>query len=275
MARIVSHVSRETVGRPDGDAAFGRDVLDALVAPLREAAASPTSERNWGPGVLGCAMWMDDPELIDALGRMANACVVITKQQSHKYNQESFGRLETLAQTNGLALAAYPELEDLAPRVDGRARGVDPSRMAGQGAAIGAVRELGFRRVGSRLVPIVHAKMLLLGRMGWTDEHPSGHLSDVLFFAPERLWIGSANFTASSRESLEMGMWTTDAELMSAARDWILRLIAMSEPLRSASDDSDPELVPVELDEAAIAEYMGGLAGNFDSEQDDADDGDI
>ena len=95
--------------------------------------------------------------------------------------------------------------------------------------------------------------MLLLGRMRWTEEHPSGHVMDVLFFVPERLWIGSTNFTASSRQSLEMGMWTTDAELLSASRAWLLRLVAMSEPLRSASDDSDPQLVPVEYDEVAFA----------------------
>lgn len=257
-----------------GEAAFGRNVLEALVAPLREAAARPRSERSWGPGVLGCAMWMDDPQLIDVLGHMANACVVITKQQSYKYQQEGFSRLENLARTNGLAQAAYQELEELAPKADGCARVVGPYGMTGEGVEIGAVRELGFRKVGNRLVPIVHAKMLLLGRMGWTEEHPSGHVMDVLFFVPERLWIGSANFTASSRQSLEMGMWTTDAELLSAARDWLLRLVAMSEPLRSASDDSDPQLVPVEYDEVAIAEYIRDRASYFDFEHDDEDDRD-
>lgn len=130
-----------------GEAAFGRNVLDALVAPLREAAAHPRSERSWGPGVLGCAMWMDDAELIDALGQMANACVIITKQQSYKYKQANFSRLENLARANGLAQRAYQELEELAPKTDGRARVFGPYRMADEGAEIGAVRELGFRRL--------------------------------------------------------------------------------------------------------------------------------
>ncbi len=236
-------------------AAFGRNVLDALVVPLREAAAQRRTDRKWGPGVLGCAMWMDDPELIDVLTNMANACVVITKQREHKYRDSKFKRLETLAQSGGLAQGAYPELDELAPRVDGRARVVGPYSSTSD-ADIGAVRELGFRRVSQRLVPIVHAKILLLGWMGWTDEHPSGYAVEQLFFVPERLWIGSANFTSSSRHSLEMGMWTTDRELVLTARRWLLGLVAQSEPLRSPSDDLNPELLPVEYDDQAFADYL-------------------
>lgn len=205
---------------------------------------------------MGCAMWMDDPELIEVLGRMANACIVITKQQAKKYKKPEFALLEDLASRTGLVQQAYGELEEVAPSVDGEPMVVGPFTRLSEGTEIGAVRELGFRRVGNRLVPIMHAKMLLLGRMGWTDEHPSGHVMDILYFVPERLWIGSANFTKSSRQSLEMGLWTTDPELMKAARGWLLGLVAMSEPLRPSSDDADPELVPVVYDDAAILEYL-------------------
>ena len=40
------------------------------------------------------------------------------------------------------------------------------------------------------------------------------------------------------------------------AQDWLLRLVAMSEPLRSISDDPDPQLAPVEYDEVASAEHI-------------------
>jgi hypothetical protein len=76
------------------------------------------------------------------------------------------------------------------------------------------IRELGFRKVGNRLVPNVHAKIALMGHMRWTDEHPAGYSVDQIYFEPRRLWVGSANFTASSRRSLEMGMWTTDSQLL-------------------------------------------------------------
>lgn len=252
-----------------GDAVFGRDVLSAVIEPLVEAAARPRSERSWGPGVLGCAMWMDDPELIEVLGRMANACIVITKQQAKNYEKPEFALLEDLASRTGLAQRAYGELEEMAPVVNGEPMVVGPFTRLPEETGIGAVRELGFRRVGNRLVPIVHAKMLLLGRMGWTDEHPSGHVMDILYFVPERLWIGSANFTKSSRHSLEMGMWTTDPELLKAAREWLLGLVAMSEPLRSGSDDADPGLVPVVYDDAAILEYLRDMGPDLYGAEDE------
>ena len=52
-----------------GEAVFGLDVLDRLVQDLKLAAQVRRTDRAWGPGVLGCAMWMDDPELIEVLAQ--------------------------------------------------------------------------------------------------------------------------------------------------------------------------------------------------------------
>lgn len=241
---------------------FGRDVLASLVAGLDEATRRRRTQRWWGPAALGCSMWMDDPQLIDVLGRMANACVVVTKQAAGKYTKEGQERLTRLATECGLAQVAYPELSELALQRDGRPLVVGPGSLPWVDQVdIGAVREVGYRKVGSHLVPIVHAKIMLLGQMGWTDEHPSGAVVDDLFFAPEKLWIGSANFTKSSRSSLEMGMWTADQDLIAAARDWLLTLVGLSEPLGSGPDHLDPQLVPVEYDDAAILEYLRDQQG--------------
>ena len=133
-------------------------------------------------------MWMDDPELLDVLGRMANVCVVVTKQPQGKYTRPGLEMLTKLAEESGLAQAAYSELAELAPRHNGRPLVVGPGSSSWVDKVdIGGVREIGFRRVGNRLVPIVHAKIMLLGRMGWTDEHPSGDVVDQLFFVPEKL----------------------------------------------------------------------------------------
>ncbi|WP_432937440.1 hypothetical protein ACQPXM_25080 [Kribbella sp. CA-253562] len=240
-----------------GDAAFGRNVLATLVDGLQDASRRPRTDRQWGPGVLGCSMWMDDPELIDVLSHMANVCVVITKQLQNKYTKPTLKSLTDLAATKGILQAAYPELAELAPRQNGQPLIVGPSGPSWVDTSeIGAVREVGFRKVGNQLVPIVHAKIMLLGRMAWTDEHPSGDVGDYHYFVPEKLWIGSANFTKSSRTSLEMGLWTTDKDLIAGARDWLLTLVGLSEPLGSGPDVLDPELLSVEYDEAAIAEYL-------------------
>lgn len=239
-----------------GDAVFGLNVLDRLVRELETAASERRTERAWGPAVLGCAMWMDDPELLDVLRKMANACVVVTKQPRRKYARPETEALKALASTTGLAQGAYPELSELAAPRDGKPIVVGPWSRDWDDSEIHAVREVGFRKVGNRLVPIVHAKVMLLGQMFWTDEHPSGHVADIIGFRPQRLWIGSANFTKSSRSSLEMGLWTSDPELLAAARDWLLSLIAISEPLGTGSDSLEPELVPIEYDHDAIIEYL-------------------
>ncbi|WP_341925947.1 hypothetical protein [Nocardioides psychrotolerans] len=97
---------------------------------------------------------------------------------------------------------------------------------------------------------------MLVGELWWHDEHLSGYTADVMGVRPHKLCVGSANFTTSSRSSLEMGMWTNDPELLTIARDWLLGLVEMSEPLGSGLDHLEPELLPVEYDDEAIREYM-------------------
>lgn len=238
------------------EAYFGREVLQGLVCGINEAAQMPTTERHWGPAVLGCAMWMDDPDLITALRQMANVCVVVTKQPQRTYQRESFQPLAALAQDKGLMQEAYPELHEFAIPREGRSLVVGPGTPPWWEEGIPAVRELGFRKVGKHLVPIMHAKIALLGHMIWTDEHPSGYSVDQPHFIADRLWIGSANFTRSSRSSLEMGVWLSDQELMGAARRFLLSLISQSEQLGRGPDHPEPELVPVDYDDAAFAQYL-------------------
>lgn len=84
-------------------------------------------------------------------------------------------------------------------------------------AAVAAVREVGFRKIDNEHVPILHAKLALLGDMCWTDEHPSGHVVDHIFFVPRQLRVGSENLTGSSRQSLEFGIWLTAPSMLKAA----------------------------------------------------------
>ncbi|UFN45183.1 hypothetical protein [Nocardioides okcheonensis] len=259
LDRVVRHAS--------GQALFGRDVLSTLVDELQRAADTRRTDRNWGPGVLGCAMWMDDPELLQVLGRMANACIVVTKQGKRAHGKPTWPALTELAEKVGLLQSAYPELSELAVReADGNPIVIGPYAGDWTTHTISGVRELGFRRAGDQLVPIVHAKILLLGDMWWTDEHPSGFVQDIYGFRPRRLWIGSANFTQSSRSSLEMGLWTEDPAMLDAARKWLLALVELSEPLGEGPDIMDPELLPVEYDDAAIAEYMREVGWHNDAE---------
>ena len=263
LNRLVEHTT--------GQAAFGLDVLGKLVEGLEEELAAPPGFRSLGRAALGCAMWMNDPELIEVLNRMTNVCVVVRKQTRDRYGHTDTAALKTLAKTGGLSQKAFPELAELAPRGDdGRASVVGPYGPDSSDGAISAVRELGFRALSRRqLVPMVHAKVMLVGELWWHDEHPSGHVADITGFRPHKLWIGSPNFTTNSRSSLEMGMWTTDPALLAAARTWLLALIEMSEPLGVGSDILEPEYLPVEYDDVAIREYMAETGWGAFLEEDD------
>jgi hypothetical protein len=250
---------------------FGRDVLRGLVDGIQEELhhqKTHGSRWHWGTGVLGCAMWMDDAAFMETLGACNSVCVVVTKQPQDRRSEQKYEPLRRFAETaEGLAQEAFPELAELAPLRGGAPLVVGPGTPSWHGG-IPPVRELGFRKVNDRLVPIVHAKLALVGQMRWTDEHPSGHLVDEIYFAARRLWIGSANFTLSSRRSLEMGMWTTEPHVLAAARRFLLTLIAASEPLESGHVLMTPELTPVEYDDQAIIEYLRD-AGIPDESDDD------
>lgn len=251
--------------RSDGSgdiAYFGRDVLRGLVDGIRlelEYQRANASRWHWGTAVLGCAMWMDDSVLMQTLRGCSSVCMVVTKQaRTGQWEKKIEHLLRFAEEAQGLAQEAFPELAELARAQNGARLVVGPGTPAWH-EGIPAIRELGFRRVGDRLVPIVHAKLALLGRMRWTDEHPSGHLVDEIYYDPKRLWIGSANFTSSSRRSLEMGMWTSNPQLIAAARRFLLDLVGASEPLGSPQPHMAPEFLPVEYDDEAFFEYVSDL----------------
>ncbi len=249
---------------PGNAAFFGRNVLAGLVSGINDFAQVRQSrwERRgrWsmGVGLLGSAMWIDDDELIDQLRRLPGACVVVTKQPSTRARLAQLGRLEELnSQTPGLRVAAFPGLGGIARRVEGRPRIVGPYDQVGD-EFIPTIRTLGFRRRGGPLVPIMHAKLALLGEFWWFDEGPVGP-EEVFGFTPKRLWISSANFTNASRRSLEFGYWTESEDLMGGAYRFLLAAIRSSESVNPQADGLDPEFAPVEYDDDAMREAVAAM----------------
>jgi hypothetical protein len=53
--------------------------------------------------------------------------------------------------------------------------------------------------------------------------------------------------------------WTEDRALIDRAKRFLVKLIRSSEALDPAADHFEPELVPVEYDDAAMAEGMNDL----------------
>jgi hypothetical protein len=247
------------VGAEGNRAIFGRNVLRCLVDGIDDfiqlRQARWRQYRSVGPVLLGATMWIDDGELINKLAELAGACIVITKQGREPFKLKRLERLHALnKRTPGLPIRAFAELSGLAPRVDGQPAIVGPYDRFDD-RIVPTIRTLGYRKAGD-FPPIMHAKLALLGHLWEHDEGPLGHVEDVLGFTPARLWVSSANFTASSRRSLEFGYWTEDAALVEGAERFLLRAMRSSEAVDPDSDSFNPDLAPIEFDDVAMAEAL-------------------
>jgi hypothetical protein len=165
-------------------------------------------------------------ELLDRIAGFHRACVAFTKQL--RMNEAKRARFrDVLDRSPGFPARALPELEWLLPYDDeGQVPVVGPSSPA-PAVRLPALRAVGYRRVGSRLAPILHAKLLLLGELTWLEDEEYG-TGEFLRFKPERLWVGSANGTHSSRSSLEFGCWLEDWKLLENARQFLAEVLRHS-----------------------------------------------
>jgi hypothetical protein len=251
------------VGPEEGNRAFfGRDVLRGLVEGIADfihvRQARWRRFRSLGPVLLGSAMWIDDQDLIDKIGELSAAAIVVTKQGRKRSERLKLEPLRTLNErTPGMPIRAFAELSGLAPRVGGEPAIVGPYTPMDE-AVVPTIRTLGYRRLGA-FPPIIHAKLALLGHLWWHDEGPLGHVEDVIGFTPRRLWISSANFTRSSRRNLEFGYWTEEPTLVQGAERFLVRLMRSSEGLDPEADAFEPDLAPVQFDDAAMAEALAEL----------------
>jgi hypothetical protein len=247
---------------------FGQNVLRGLIQGIDEFVAEEpgqdTAHTSQAPVMLGCTAWINDPELIGKLRELSGACIVVTK---HNWKPDQLQELrEVNEQTPGLPVGAFRGLDELAFKVDGEPLIVGPTTRMGEGL-LPTIRTLGFRR-RKKPVPLMHAKLALLGQLWWTDDGEFGQ--EVTGFTPRWLWVSSANFTEASRGHLEFGYWTEDEALVKGAEDFLVTAIAFSEALDAESELLDPDLVPVEFDEVALAEAMADFS--WDTEDDETED---
>jgi hypothetical protein len=89
------------VGEPGNSAFFGRDVLHGLIGGIDDFIQLRqerwTRYRPLGPALLGSAMWIDDRQLIDKIGELYAACIVVNKQGRKRHE---LAKLEQLAELN-------------------------------------------------------------------------------------------------------------------------------------------------------------------------------
>ncbi|MGI5292944.1 hypothetical protein ACQEVF_57875 [Nonomuraea polychroma] len=258
---LFSHTSTY---RQAGPGFFGTDVLRGLTDGIDEFLASSdgrwSRSRSLGPAMLGCVPWFDDPVLLDCVTRCPSACVVINKQELKKRGKVGFEALKHQADCGpGFPPRAFSSLTQLASRYNGDPPVLGPSSPEPPDLRIQTFRSFGFRKTGGRPVPILHAKMFLLGELWWHDEGPLGHVEDIVGFTPKRLWLGSTNATKSSRLSLEFGVWINDRALLNQAQEFLVQILRYSESIDPADDRFVPEFVSFDYDDEAFWEYYRDL----------------
>lgn len=246
---------------------FGGNVLDGVVTGLQEFLdAGDWRMFRRTPAVLGCSPWLSDSQVVDELMRFTDCCVVTGKDQSVN---PQLRRLHDDGPR--FLLDSLRAFDHLAPRVDGEPLEVGPYTPR-EVYSVASVRVAGVGREAPRQVlPHVHPKMLVVGTVHESDEHPAGVVSSWKWFVPERVWLGSANLTANSRRGLEFGLWSDDPQLAKHATGFLTDLLTYSEPLGSPATRPDPEYDGVTFDDEAMREAAAALFG--DAPDDDPADG--
>lgn len=255
---------------------FGGEVLRGLTDGLDHFLDSEHWSRRRKPCVVGCTPWLTDGAVVERLMRFSECCIVINKPELVPDDLRSFD-----AEIRHLHEAGRGLNRDLL-------RGIDSTTMApkfaGEPVTLGpsgpytdcepetvfqSVRVAGIRKTDGRTIPLAHAKLLLVGFAGWTDEHPSGYAVEHWWFEPRRLWLGSTNFTFNARRSLEFGIWVDDLEMLRQATEFLTDLLAYSEPWGSKSVWPDPELAPYDYDEEAMWEAVREMRFYDEPDSDD------
>lgn len=225
---------------------FGGKVVDGLCEILDRHLSAERLSREAQPVAIGCVPWLTSDEVMDKLLRLGACCIVLDKG----------ARLPTRLVTHDRPFpsSVLPRLEMTMPAVDGNATVLGPYSPIPE-HALGPVRVLGWRQDKDRIKPLLHAKMLVLGDLGFSTYSPDGAPDfEKLEFTPQSVWWGSANWTQGSRTHLEVGFWSDDESLTQDASSFVQDVISFSEPVDSLTAGPEPNLVPVEFDDEAMWE---------------------
>lgn len=109
-----------------------------------------------------------------------------------------------------------PGLRDRAPVVDGQPVILGPySPMPDY--SVGPARMVGM--TGGERKPLLHAKLLVLGRLAWLEYDTDVGTFEEYRFLPRSVWCGSTNWTEQARSHLELVAWADGPTLVRAATE--------------------------------------------------------
>lgn len=238
---------------------MGGGVIDGLCELLDDHLDHRRSSRN-APAALGCVPWLTSRRVAERLERLTACCVVTNKG----------GTREGLLDAANPFPNVLPSLRMTMPADNGEVPLLGPASPEPV-HDLGPVRVVGWQEDRKRTRPILHAKVLVLGDLLFTDEGPNGEVVDHVEFAPRSVWWGSANWTDGALEHLELATWADDRTLADTAAEFLADVIRFSEPADSTHLGPEPDLVEVEFDDEAMREaaYEQWLAHTAEEPEDD------
>lgn len=244
---------------------FGGEVVDGLCSVIDEHIAGPRSGREMRPAAIGCVPWLTSRAVTARLLRLNSVCIVVDKLPA---GRPTMVRPELIASENGFPNSAIARLEDVVP-----AGSPDHPNIIGPSTSredleyvFDPIRVIGWRKDErrNRQLPLPHAKLLVLGEIGWRQyDTPYGE-QEVFRFEPQRVWFGSANWTEASSYHLETGFICDDRRLVDQAESFVADMIAFSESADTEFVAPAPELIDLPWDDLAMSEAAAELAYDFD-----------
>lgn len=232
----------------DGQVTFGGTVIPHLMEGIAEFLAQPASrtDRNYRARVaVGVVPWFNNMGIARLLARMEAASITIDKRATDTSAAQWLNReaRPVVAGWLGMDTLGLPDEHGEPPLLG------PTSTMPGDALAIEPVRVAGYRLGSSS--PLLHAKILVLCHLDYLDY---GEQWDSVLLRPVRVWIGSANWTESAPNHLEVGLWSTDEALAQSSLEFVSDIIRVSEPLGSATSRPQPQYVEADWDEDAMWE---------------------
>ena len=228
--------------RHSGKVWSGQNVIAGLVESIKAHVDNTWRSRQY-PLVIGCAPWVSDSEVCQALMDV-RTCIVIGKPDRPlaRCVRDLAARGTPVHKTDlsGLNLLALPTEDGSAP-IGLAGDDPQPSVWEGHDLELGPVRVAGYRKQRpSEDIPLVHAKVVVFAYGGeFPDAGPLGE--DWAGVIPTSVWWGSANLTRQSRTShLEFATWTNDPQLTHAAWTFVTEIIAFSERLLDGPTPIEP-----------------------------------
>lgn len=237
---------------------FSRGVLEGVVGLVRghREGRLPSMFRG-APAVIGCVPWVTDSDVVDELAMLPGGCCLVIGKGAN--NPAPARRLQ--ATGTAISKGYFRELDELTPTANYWVGPGEPWPVAGD-HDLGPVRVAGHAPAGRRWPPLIHAKVLVFGRLVWFERDWETGDGDRGLFDAQSMWWGSANLTHNARGHVEVGFWCDDRSLVVDAYRFVVDLIGQSEPLTSTSLVPLPELVSWEYDNDAMAQAYDAYLEN-------------